>query len=64
MRGIHVGDDVWFGANVTVLDGVTVGSGAVVAAQSVVTRDVPAGVVVGGVPARPLRNRAAARPDV
>jgi acetyltransferase-like isoleucine patch superfamily enzyme len=47
---------VWICAGATVLQGVTVGEDSVVAAGAVVTRDVPAGVVVGGVPARVLRS--------
>jgi acetyltransferase-like isoleucine patch superfamily enzyme len=49
---ISIQDGVWIGANATILPGVTVGKGAVVAAGAVVNRDVPPGVVVGGVPAR------------
>lgn len=50
-RGIVIGDDVWIGANCTILDGVTVGNGAVVAAGSVVKNDVPEYCMVAGVPA-------------
>lgn len=57
---IVVGDDCWIGAGALVLQGVTIGRGAVVAAGSVVTRDVPADAIVGGVPARLLRARGAA----
>lgn len=53
---IHIGNDVWIGANATVLPGVTIGDGAVVAAGAVVTRDVEPLTVVGGVPARPLKR--------
>lgn len=53
---VHIGEGAWIGANATILPGVTVGDGAVVAAASVVTRDVPAGTVVVGSPARVLRS--------
>ncbi|MEW1960008.1 acyltransferase [Kineococcus sp. NPDC059986] len=56
-RGITVGDDVWIGSHVVVLDGVHVGDHAVLAAGAVVTKDVPAGAVVGGNPARRIRWR-------
>ncbi len=49
---IHIGNGVWIGSHVTILPGVTVGDNAVIAAGAVVTKDVPAGVVTGGVPAR------------
>ena len=52
---ITVGDNVWIGANVTVLPGVTIGSNTVIAAGSVVNRDIPAGVVAAGNPCRVLR---------
>src|SRR5262245_8138487 len=48
---VTIGDDVWIGFNATILKGVTIGPGAVVAACAVVTRDVPAGVLVAGTPA-------------
>lgn len=56
-EGVDIADDVWVGANCTVLDGVSVGEGAVVAAGSVVTESVPAYTVVGGVPAKELGRR-------
>ena len=48
---ITVGDNCWFGANVTVLQGVTIGSGCVIAAGSVVTGDLPANSLAAGIPA-------------
>lgn len=56
-KGIVFGDDVWIGSNAVVLDGVTVGSHAVLAAGAVVTKDVPDWAVVGGNPARFIRDR-------
>ena len=52
---IRIGRNVWVGANVTVLAGVTVGDNAVVAAASVVTKDVPENAIVLGAPARVVR---------
>ena len=52
---IVVGRNVWIGAGATVLQGVTIGDDAVVAAGAVVTRDVPPGVLVAGVPARVVK---------
>lgn len=54
---VVIGRGVWIGRGAAVLAGVRIGDGAVVAANAVVTRDVAAGAVVGGVPARPLRHR-------
>jgi maltose O-acetyltransferase len=55
-RPIVIGDGVWIGSRVVVLPGVTIGTGAVVAAGAVVSRDVPAHTLVGGVPASVLRS--------
>ena len=55
--GISVGDNVWLGAGVIVCDGVSIGQGTIIAAGAVVTKDVPAHVVAGGVPCRVLRSR-------
>ncbi|KQU47018.1 acetyltransferase [Rhodococcus sp. Leaf278] len=52
-----VGHDVWIGGNVTVMPGVRIGNGAVISTESVVTKDVPDYAVVGGNPARVLRER-------
>ena len=52
----QIGDDALIGANAVILEGVKIGAGAVVAAGSVVTEDVPAGVVVAGSPARIIKN--------
>lgn len=54
---VVIGNDVWIGAKCTVLSGVTIGDGAVVAANSVVTTDVPPYAVVGGVPAKVIGQR-------
>ena len=52
---IRIGDNCWFGANVSVLQGVTIGSGCVIAAGSVVTDDLPDNCLAAGVPARVKR---------
>lgn len=52
---VHIRDDVWIGSKAMVLKGVTVGSGAVVAPMSVVTKDVPDNCVVAGIPAKVIR---------
>lgn len=54
---VVIEDEAWVGANVTILKNVHLGKGAIVAAGAVVTKDVAAGQVVAGVPAKYLRNR-------
>lgn len=53
---IHIQRNVWIGANAAILQGVTIGENAVVAAGAVVSKDVPANTVVGGIPARHIKN--------
>lgn len=53
---IHIGKNVWIGANATVLPGVTIGDNAVVAAGAVVTKDVAKNTIVGGVPAKDIKK--------
>jgi len=55
-RDVTIGDDVWLGMRCIVLKGVTIGDGAIVAAGSVVTRDVPPATIVAGTPARVVRQ--------
>ena len=54
---VHIGHDVWIGYGAIVLPGRNIGTGAVVAAGAVVTKDVPAYTIVAGNPARPIRRR-------
>lgn len=53
---ITLEDNVWLGANVTVVGGVKIGGGSVIGAGSVVTKDIPAGVIAGGVPCKVIRE--------
>jgi len=55
-RPVRIGDGAWLGTRALILPGVEIGAGAVVAAGAVVTKDVPPNVLVGGVPARVLRE--------
>lgn len=59
---IRLGDNVWLGAKVTVLKGVTIGNNVIVGANSVVSRDLPDNVVAVGAPARVIRRLAAPEP--
>jgi phosphonate metabolism protein (transferase hexapeptide repeat family) len=54
---IHIGHDVWIGHGAIVLPGRNIGTGAVIAAGAIVTKDVPAYTIVGGNPARPIKRR-------
>lgn len=56
-KPVEIGNDVWIGANALIMDGIKVGDGAVVGANAVVTKDVPAYAIVGGVPAKLIRYR-------
>ncbi len=56
-KSVEIKDDVWIGANCVILPGVVIGEGAVIAAGSVVTRNVESFSIVGGIPAKLIRNR-------
>ncbi|MBV5329482.1 MAG: hypothetical protein JZU65_17965 [Chlorobium sp.] len=56
-HGIVLEDDIWVGANVTILDGCRIGKGAIIGAGAVVTKDVAPFSIVGGVPAQFIKER-------
>jgi acetyltransferase-like isoleucine patch superfamily enzyme len=56
-KGICIGNNVWIGANCCVADGVTLGNDCIVGMGAVVTKNFPSGVIIGGVPARILKDR-------
>lgn len=53
---INVGDNVWIGANVSVLPGVTIGTNTIIGAGSVVNKDIPEGVIAAGIPCKVIRK--------
>jgi len=55
-KGIKIGSNCWIGAKVTILDGVEIGKGCVIAAGAVVTKSMPARTVIGGVPAKVIKR--------
>ena len=54
---VSIGDDVWLGTGVVITQGVSVGDGCIIAANSVVTHDIPAFSIAGGVPAKVIKRR-------
>ena len=56
-KGISIGKNCWIGSKVTILDGVNIGNGSILAAGSVVTKSFPEYSIIGGVPAKLLKNR-------
>ncbi|TRD00842.1 antibiotic acetyltransferase [Mesorhizobium sp. WSM4303] len=56
-KAVSIGNDVWIGHGAVIMPGISIGNGAIVGANAVVTRDVPAYAIVAGVPAKPLRPR-------
>ena len=64
VKKIIIGNDVYIGYGSTVLGGVTIGDGAIIAAGSVVTKDVPPYTIYGGVPAKFIKNKEIADSDI
>jgi acetyltransferase-like isoleucine patch superfamily enzyme len=56
-RPVTIGDDVWIGHGAVILSGVSIGEGSIIAAGAVVTGDIPAFVMAGGVPAKIIKMR-------
>jgi phosphonate metabolism protein (transferase hexapeptide repeat family) len=56
-KTVSIGNDVWIGHGAVIMPGISIGNGAIVGANTVVTKDVPAYTIVAGVPAKPLRQR-------
>jgi len=54
---IEIGNDVWIGANVSLMDGVKIGDGAIIAANALVNKDIAPYTIVGGVPAKTIKKR-------
>ncbi len=54
---VTIGNDVWIGARAIILDGITIGDGAIIAAGSLVTKDVPPYAIIGGIPAKVIKYR-------
>ena len=55
-KPVKIGNDVWIGGNVVILPGVTIGNNVIVAAGAIVTKDVPDNTLVGGIPAKFIKN--------
>ena len=53
---VRIGNNVWVGANVTILPGVSIGDNAIIAAGAVVTKDIPANMLAAGIPAKVIRQ--------
>lgn len=56
-KGIKIGSNCWIGSKVTILDGATIGNGCIIAAGAVVTKSFPENVIIGGVPAKIIKDR-------
>lgn len=63
LKRTKIGRDVWIGANAIIMAGITIGDGAIIAAGSVVTKDIPPFSIVGGVPAKVIKKRFVSESD-